>query len=44
MLKSRFLAPALAMLFLAAPAVQAINVPRQSLELVINLTAANRCC
>ncbi|MGA9626662.1 MAG: TlpA disulfide reductase family protein [Bryobacteraceae bacterium] len=37
MLKSRFLAPAVAMLFLTAPAVEAINVPRQSPELAINL-------
>ena len=37
MSKRRFLAPALAFLFLAAPAVQAINVPRQSPEFAISL-------
>ena len=37
MLKRRFLAPAVAMLSLTAPAVEAINVPRQSPELAINL-------
>jgi thiol-disulfide isomerase/thioredoxin len=42
MLKSRFLPPALAMLFLTAPAVQAINVPRQSPELAINLSGGKQ--
>jgi len=35
--KHRFLAPALALLSLTAPVVEAINVPRQSPELAINL-------
>ena len=38
MSKRRFLAPALALLFLTAPAVEAINVPRKSPELAISLS------
>jgi peroxiredoxin len=38
MSKRRFLAPALAMLFLTAPAVEAINVPHKAPELAINLS------
>jgi peroxiredoxin len=37
MSKRRFLAPALALLFVTAPAVEAINVPRKSPELAISL-------
>jgi len=37
MSKHRFLAPALALLSVTAPAVEAINVPRPSPELAINL-------
>jgi peroxiredoxin len=37
MWKRRFLAPALALLSVTAPVVEAINVPRQSPELAINL-------
>ena len=37
MSKLRFLAPALAILFLTAPMVEAINVPRKAPELAINL-------
>jgi thiol-disulfide isomerase/thioredoxin len=37
MSKRRFLAPALALLFVAAPALRAINVPRQSPEFAISL-------
>ncbi|MGA2773505.1 MAG: TlpA disulfide reductase family protein [Bryobacteraceae bacterium] len=37
MSKRRFLAPALALLLVTAPAVEAINVPRKSPELAINL-------
>ena len=37
MSKRRFLAPALALLFVTAPAVQAINLPRQSPEFAISL-------
>ncbi|HMD71481.1 MAG TPA: TlpA disulfide reductase family protein [Bryobacteraceae bacterium] len=37
MSKRRFLAPALALLFVAAPAVRAINLPRQSPEFAISL-------
>ena len=38
----RFLAPILAMLSVTAPAVEAINVPRQSLELAINLSGGKQ--
>jgi peroxiredoxin len=37
MSKRRFLAPALALLSMAAPVAEAINLPRQSPELAINL-------
>ena len=37
MSKRRFLVPALALLFVAAPALRAINVPRQSPEFAISL-------
>ena len=37
MSQRRFLAPALALLFVAAPALRAINVPRQSPEFAISL-------
>jgi thiol-disulfide isomerase/thioredoxin len=37
MSKRRFLAPALALLFVEAPALRAINVPRQSPEFAISL-------
>jgi peroxiredoxin len=38
MSKRRFLAPALVLLFSAAPALQAINLPRQSPEFAISLS------
>jgi peroxiredoxin len=38
MSKRRFLAPALALLFLTAPALEAINVPRKSPDLAISLS------
>jgi thiol-disulfide isomerase/thioredoxin len=42
MSKHRFLAPALALLSLTAPAVEAINVPRKSPELAITLSGGKQ--
>ena len=42
MSKLRFLAPALALLSMTAPAVEAINVPRKSPELAINLNGGKQ--